>query len=294
MPGALRRSAVRALYAYARTVPLTPTVVGPTTVSSRVLRSVLAAVVRNVDAVTWAGSFPSMETIAARAECSVSTARRAVRALESLGLLVTERGGGRLSNRYQLVRPDDGQEHTNDTPDGPEDHGAVREDTTGQPGQDDRRHPISTRKIFKRLTPDRSPAQAHAAPQTSTPTKSRIRLIPDDLRPLADALAARGLRASFSLLPDQLDIVRQALTRVGVTAMVTAAYRAFKAADPPRWWSAWLGIWEGLGEPVSSNDGHQARGIAPDRSPVPVASPAVTAAALAACKAAVDARRRAA
>ncbi|WP_261554207.1 helix-turn-helix domain-containing protein [Frankia tisae] len=247
---------------------------------------------RNVDAVTWAGSFPSMETIATRAECSVSTARRAVRALESLGLLVTERGGGRLSNRYRLARPDDGQDHTNDMPDGPEDHGAALEDTTGQPGQDDRRHPISTQKIFKRLTPDRSPAQAHAAPQTSTPTKSRIRVIPDDLRPLAEALTSRGLRASFSLLPDQVDVVHQALTRVGVTAMVTAAYRAFKATDPPRWWSAWLGIWEGLGEPASSNARRQAHGIAPDRFPVPVASPDVTAAGLMACRAAVDARRR--
>ncbi|WP_158230704.1 hypothetical protein [Frankia sp. CcI49] len=71
----------------------------------RVLRSTLLAVAYYLDAEDWSGAFPSMSTLAARAEESVSTARRAVRAPESIGVLVTEIGGGRRSNRYRIVRP---------------------------------------------------------------------------------------------------------------------------------------------------------------------------------------------
>ncbi|MEX5636825.1 helix-turn-helix domain-containing protein [Parafrankia sp. FMc2] len=100
-----RRSAVSALYSHVRTIRLVPTVVGGRMVSVRVLRSTLLGIAYYLDATDWSGAFPSMATLAARAEVSVSTARRAVRALEMAGILATERGGGRRSNRYRIVRP---------------------------------------------------------------------------------------------------------------------------------------------------------------------------------------------
>ncbi|MCK9926699.1 helix-turn-helix domain-containing protein [Frankia sp. Mgl5] len=98
MPSSIpQRSAVSAMYSHVRALTLAPTAVGGRLVSVRVLRSVLLAIAYYLDAADWSGAFPSMPTLAARAEVSVSTARRAVRALESAGVLVTELGGGRRS-----------------------------------------------------------------------------------------------------------------------------------------------------------------------------------------------------
>ncbi|MEX5637850.1 MULTISPECIES: hypothetical protein [Parafrankia] len=110
--------------------------------------------------------------------------------------------------------------------------------------------------------------------------------MPEDLRALADALVARGLRASFALTPEQVDAVRAVLRRAGVGAMVAAAYRAHRAVDPARWWSAWLNIWSGL---------HTVR---PPSTPVdtpprmPAAPVGDAAAGAAACRAALAAARR--
>ncbi len=47
--------------------------------------------------------WPGVPAIAAKAHCGASTARRSLRKLERLELLLTEQGGGRhKSNRYQL------------------------------------------------------------------------------------------------------------------------------------------------------------------------------------------------
>jgi hypothetical protein len=93
----------------------------------------------------------------------------------------------------------------------------------------------------------------------AAPNPKRIKQLPEDLKPLADALSARGLRASFSLLPEQLADVRRALAEHGVTALVRVAYAAHRATDPARWWSTWLDLWAGLTTPRR-----------PDTAPEPV------------------------
>ncbi|WP_261565463.1 helix-turn-helix domain-containing protein [Frankia gtarii] len=251
--------AVRALFTYARSVPLAPT----TGVSIRAMRAVLVALVAFVDADSWSGAFPAVPTLATRAECSVRTARRALRALEAAGVIVTDLGGGRRSSRYRLVRPA---------------AAAAPDSVTGQPGQDDRRSPVFTPPL----------PSVEAAP--AAPRPKRIRTLPDDLRPLADALTSRGLRASFSLTGEQLADVRAALARHGVTPLVGVAYRAHQPLRPARWWSAWLGLWSGLHAPASVPAGTAATSA----PPVPELRPELNAAGAAACRAELAARRRAA
>ncbi|MCK9925857.1 helix-turn-helix domain-containing protein [Frankia sp. Mgl5] len=235
------RSAVSALYSHVRVIRLVPTVVCGRVVSVRVLRSVLLAIAYYLDAVDWSGAFPSMSTLAARAEVSVSTARRAVRALEAAGVLATERGGGRRSNRYRLVRPPAPAAAA---------AGSVAGSTAApmsgpQPPVEDRgaRSPGPT---TSQESTSRPPGGRTRRPCRPAAASRRGRMVPEDLRLLADALAARGLRASYALTAGQVDGVRAVLGRVGVGAMVAAAYRAHRAADPARWWSAWLDIWSGL------------------------------------------------
>lgn len=224
MPSSIpRRSAVSALYSHVRALVLAPTAVGGKVVSVRALRSVLLAIAYYLDAADWSGAFPSMATIAGRAECSVSTARRAVRALEAAGVLAVELGGGRRSNRYRIVRPAQASPVADRAP---------RSSGPTIPR-------CSTPPSLKR---GRRPA---AAPRTG-------RTVPDDLRPLADALAARGLRAAYALSAGQVAEVRTVLGRAGVGAMVAAAYRAHRATDPARWWSAWLDLWAGLHVPAAA------------------------------------------
>ncbi len=154
------------------------------------------------------------------------TARRALRALEAAGVIATELGGGRKSSRYRLVRPAAAA--------GP---GPVAR----QPGQDGRRSPVSTSPPSS-CGRRRRPAAA--------PSPKRIRAIPPDLQDLASALVGRGLRAAFGLTEQQLADVRAAVARCGVSTLVAAAYRAHRASDPARWWSAWLDIWGGLHAPT--------------------------------------------
>lgn len=63
---------------------------------------------------------------------------------------------------------------------------------------------------------------------------------------LADALWRRRLRAPCVLRPDELVLVDAVIARVGIPAMVQAAYDAYQAGDPPRSWRAWLGLWAGV------------------------------------------------
>ncbi|WP_206779336.1 helix-turn-helix domain-containing protein, partial [Frankia sp. EI5c] len=53
------------------------------------LRATLLGIAYYRHAEDWSGAFPAMSTLAARAEVSVSTARRAVRGLEMAGVLAT-------------------------------------------------------------------------------------------------------------------------------------------------------------------------------------------------------------
>ncbi len=228
--GIVPRGAMRALFSYARAVPLTPA----PGVSVRACRAVLVALVAFVDRDTWAGAWPAVATLADRAEVSTRTARRALRVLEATGVIVTELGGGRRSSRYRIVRPEPA--------------------VTGQTGQDDRRPPVSTRSSL------RSERRTPAAPKRST-------AVPDDLLPLASALASRGLRASFSLLPEQVTEVRDAIARHGVATLVRAAYAAHKVTDPARWWSAWLGLWSGLHTPPTPVSAAPAADAPPPRDP---------------------------
>ncbi len=227
VPSIPRRQAVAALYSHARRLPLTPTAAGGKIVSVRVLRAVLLSVAHYLDATTWAGAFPSMATLAERAGVSVSTARRAVRALEAGGILAVEVGGGRRSNRYALRRPE---------PAAPVEDRAPR---SAGPTIPRGSTPPLLRFAQKRRTP-------------AAPSPKRTTTIPDDLRPLADALTSRGLRASFSLTPDQVAEVRGAVARHGVAPLVRAAYAAHRATNPARWWSAWLDLWSGLTTPTTA------------------------------------------
>ncbi len=224
MPSIPRRQAVAALYSHARRLPLTPTAAGGKLVSARVLRAVLLAVAYYLDAATWSGAFPSMATLAERAEVSVSTARRAVRALEAAGVLAVEVGGGRRSNRYALRRPE---------PAAPVEDRAPR--SAG---------PTNPRGSTSLLR------SAQKRRQAAAPSPKRIRAIPPDLQDLAGALVGRGLRAAFGLTEQQVADVRAAVARHGVPALVAAAYRAHRASDPARWWSAWLDLWGGLHTPT--------------------------------------------
>ncbi len=243
----LSRAAMRVLFAHARAVPLVPA----PGVSVRATRAVLLALVVFCDRESWAGAWPAVPTLAERAEVSIRTARRALRVLEAAGIIVTEVGGGRRSSRYRITRPD--PDVTSST--------VVAPSVAGLPGQDDRRSPVSTSlPPFGRKR--RTPPAASKSKRSTT--------IPDDIRPLADALAGRGLRASFSLTSDQVAEVRAAVARHGVVPLVRAAYAAHRATNPARWWSAWLGIWGGLtstpapAPPVTSADAPPARD--PDRT----------------------------
>ncbi|CUU60299.1 Helix-turn-helix domain-containing protein [Parafrankia irregularis] len=268
-----QRSAVSALYSHVRAIRLVPTVVCGRMVSVRVLRSTLLAIAYYLDAEDWSGAFPSMPTLAARAEVSESTARRAVRALEAIGILATERGGGRRSNRYRIVCPPGSVEEAEPAPMSSEAETSVQ----------DRAPQSSGPTTFCRST-SRSPRRRTRRPRRPAAASRRGRMVPEDLLPLADALAARGLRASYALTAEQTERVRAALRRVGVGAMVSASYRAHRAADPARWWSAWLDLWSGLhAESVRSMRA----------TPVGSASmPGDTAAGAAACRAALTAVKR--
>jgi hypothetical protein len=268
-----RRTAVAALWAHARRVPLAPTEAGGKTIPARTLRAVLLAITHYCDAEDWSGAFPAMPTIAERAAMSVATARRAVRALETLGVLVTERGGGRRSNRYRIVRP-----------------AAPSRPVAPRRSRRSPATPVTTMPRRDRAARSQGPT----TPQSSTrplPRGKRLRAaaMPDDLRPLADALHARGLRAAFALDNRQADDVRATLTRAGISAMVSAAYRHHRANDPARWWSAWLPVWAGLHTPSAP--------AAVPAPPLPaVPEPVVegdVAAGAAACRAALAARRSA-
>ncbi|WP_158230820.1 helix-turn-helix domain-containing protein [Frankia sp. CcI49] len=259
--------------------------VGKTRVSVRILRDVLAAITRNISAETWEGSYPAMPTIAARAECSESSARRAVRGLESLGILVTVIGGGRKSNDYRLVRPASSEAGPDETgqilavvewDDAADDVRIVGADGIVEPEQStDSARPVSTvsttddttsctQESFTRLDLD-SHQSAPVRPQAAAHIH-RIRSIPDDLVNLADALLSRGLRATFSLTPEQVGVVRQVLERVGVSAMVRAAYDAHQSWNPARWWSAWLEIWQGLHVPSGRPERTARTSTTPDSS----------------------------
>ncbi len=215
-----RRTAVAHLYEHCRSLALVPTPSGSKVVPVRTMRSVLLAVARYLDAATWAGAFPSMATLAARAEVSVTTARRAVRALEAAGVLATDVGGGRRSSRYRIVRPEPAPRVVDRDRDRP-----ARSRGSTNP------------RFSTRSCPDGQERRS-AAP--------RAKIIPDDLVPLADALADRGLRASFSLTSDQIADVRSALADHGVSTLIRAAYAAHRATDPARWWSAYISVWSGL------------------------------------------------
>lgn len=266
-PIVARRTAVTALYEHCRTVTLTSTRAGVRVVAARTMRAVLLAIVRNVDASTWEGSFPAMATIADRAEVSVSTARRAVRALEISGVLVTEIGGGRRSSRYKLVRP------------ATADESKIEASSCPVNVTDD---PLYVPPLFSlRSKSGRVPAASKIRKKIRRSTT-----IPEDLRPLADALAGRGLRAAYGLTKAQADDVRQVLARVGLPAMVSAAYRAHRANDPARFWTAWVGMWQGLHMPTAER---AARPATPAGGTHIVASAETTAAGVSAARAAVNA-----
>ncbi|MCK9898030.1 helix-turn-helix domain-containing protein [Frankia sp. AgB32] len=255
------RGALSVLYSHARAVALT----SAPGVSARTCRSVLIALVAFCDRDTWAGAWPAVATLAERAEISPRTARRALRVLETAGIIATEIGGGRKSSRYRIVPPS-----TEPSP------------VSGQTGQDGLRSPVSIP-----LPPFGRKRRPAAAASNSNP--KRIKQLPEDLRPLADALTARNLRAAFSLTAGQLAEVRQALAEHGIPALVRAAYAAHKAADPARWWSAWLGLWSGLTAPSRPT---APTGPSPDSSPRPDRNPERTTAGAAAVRAALAAVRR--
>ncbi len=237
-------------------------------VSVRMMRQVLLALCQHADSRSWDGAFPALDTIAARAECSIRAARRALRALEAGGIIVTEVGGGRRSSRYRIVRPDS----------------PPPADKAPQPGQEDRGS-LSCNSL-----PPFGRKRRTAAASNSNPSPKRIKQLPADLRPLADALTARNLRASFSLTVEQLTEVRRVLAEHGIPALVRAAYAAHRATDPARWWSAWLGLWSGLTAPSRPTAPAGPMGDSPPR---PDRNPERTAAGAAAVRVALAAVRRA-
>ncbi|MCK9898011.1 helix-turn-helix domain-containing protein [Frankia sp. AgB32] len=239
-------------------------------VSVRLMRRVLDTLCSYADSRSWDGAFPAVSTIAAGSECSVRAARRALRALEDAGIIVTEVGGGRKSSRYRIVRP------AQAAPVAPP---VVAE----QPGH-------AGRGSFSCISlPPFGRKRRPAAASNSNPNPKRIKKLPEDLRPLADALTARNLRAAFSLTVEQLAEVRRALAEHGVPALVRAAYNAHRATDPARWWSAWLGLWSGLTAPSRPAP---ASGPAPDVPPRPDRDPVRAAVGAAAARAALATARR--
>lgn len=72
---------------------------------------------------------------------------------------------------------------------------------------------------------------------------------PDPLQALQAACDAAALRVRWDKLAGQRTEVAELVGRHGVTALVTAARRAYQADDPPRYANAWLPLWAAL--PVS-------------------------------------------
>lgn len=211
------RGALRVLYAHARAV----SIASAPGVSARSSRNVLLALVAFCDRDTWAGAWPALATLAGHADVSIRTARRALRVLEAAGVIATELGGGRRSSRYRIIRP------------------ASTPSVADQPGHDDRRPPVSTplAPSGRKRRPAAAPTSTlNPEPESKPESKrkpmrkpKRIWNLPEDLRPLADALATRNLRAAFSLLPEQLAEVRRALAEHGIPALVRAAYTAYRS-----------------------------------------------------------------
>ncbi|WP_322766501.1 helix-turn-helix domain-containing protein [Frankia sp. Cr1] len=203
------------------------------------------------------GAFPAVATLARLVGCSDRSIQRTLRALEQGGHITTITGGGRLSNWYTIAMPAASDRHVTAPPT------ACRPTST------------CTKEIKSgSARAPETPSRCASVP-TRTPPRSgpRGRSIPDDLRPLADALHARGLRAAYALDDHQADDVRTIIARVGIPAMVAAAYRAFQPARPAVWWSAWLGIWAGLYVPAQRQPGPvlpvAERGSAPIGPPAP-------------------------
>ncbi|WP_235497952.1 hypothetical protein [Frankia sp. R43] len=180
-------------------------------------------------------------------------------------MLVTVIGGGRKSNDYRLVRPVEvAPAVPNVASDAASDEvGPVMAVVEWDDETDDVRivepdtdsegpiTPVTVTDDTTSFTPEsfmRPGLNSHQGggvrPQAAY--IDRIRVVPDDLRSLAEGLADARLRASFSLTREQVDIVRAALGRVGEGALIRAAELAHKAWDPARFWSAWVGIWQGL------------------------------------------------
>lgn len=81
-------------------------------VTTRACRSVLLALLAHVDYLAHVdhldsddltGTFPGTHAIAAHAEMSVRTARRALRALETTGLVVVDPGATPRTRRFQIM-----------------------------------------------------------------------------------------------------------------------------------------------------------------------------------------------
>lgn len=186
--------------------------------------------------------WPSIDSIARRARCSESTARRTIRALEKAGLVIREASTGRSTNRYRII--------TNPNP------VTVTGSAVPSPSYPQASNPV-------RMTPGQidGVADSTLAPVTAnpgvgdTPTLAPVTpepsLNPHDppaagggLARLEAAARAAGLSARFDRLSAlEHQTVEMLIGAHGIPALIATARAQHRAEDPARYASAWLQSW---------------------------------------------------
>ncbi len=219
--------------------------------------------------------WPSIDSIARRARCSESTARRSVRALEKSGLVIRESSSsGRATNRYRIIRSNP----VNLT--GSEGYPQADNPVTVTPLQSDGVEPPTLAPMTANpgvgdtptlawvtpepsLNPQEPPAAAReASPANTDDTAARaaepandrttaLAAVDRDVTPDVDAVSAAcrtaGMTASFSGLSLVQRAEISALVAVhGVPALVAEARRHHRRDDPARFATAWLKLWHAM------------------------------------------------
>ncbi|WP_257890975.1 helix-turn-helix domain-containing protein [Rhodococcus sp. USK10] len=201
--------------------------------------------------------WPSLARIAARARCSGSTARRAIRKLEDAGLVIRqETTNGRGTNRYKIVM-NPGQ---NDTPSNPTGiaeaaaaQSAVIHNANLTPLQSD--WGIGGTPVNPTATPgthDRGPL-APVTPEPSLNPHEPPAARSGRIAQLESAARYAGLSARFDRINEVESVTLESLLKVhSVEALIAHARSQHRADNPARFVSAWIPGWLAL--PVANRE----------------------------------------
>lgn len=215
--------------------------------------------------------YPSIGSIAKRARCSESTARRHVKRLAKDGLIhIGKPSDGRSTNHYRIVVPQPGQNDTPATVTGVDQTvtGATHPADTISPAQTDVIHRVTNTVTLTGCHSDRGSVRplslVHSTPVTRdtaplsrvTPNQSFIsheqpaagrEPQPPLIHQLETAVRAAGLGARFDRLTDtEIATIETLILTHGVPALVASARSQHRADNPAHYAKAWIGSWLAL------------------------------------------------